>query len=65
MICPQTKAECACNEFGKDKTCKPKPTMAEIERLLDRYVVAGGGVEARAALLAAIRQLSNSTQDGE
>lgn len=58
----------------------PKPTMQEIEGLLGEYVgwcieanegglkdsLANDAVDAaRAALMAAIRQLSNSTQDGE
>jgi len=36
-------------------TSPPPPTLAEIERLVDAYGVAGGGAENKAALMAAIR----------
>lgn len=84
MICPMYGMDCKCDAI-KPLQCHahviaspPKPTMAEIERLVDAYgnaMLCTGGPTvnlatydmrvARAALMAAIRQLSNSTQDGE
>ena len=62
MICPQDGHHCGCHasEFCVIRK-PPKPTLAEIERLVDAYGVAHfkthGDVEAaRAALMAAIKQ---------
>ena len=77
MICPQTKAECAtiygCSAMGcrEEKINPPKPTLAEIERLVDAYAekatftpyahphdyknAKADEAAARAALMAAIR----------
>lgn len=67
MICPQTKQECSAKYCVRRNICfdksfrasakraPPPPTMAEIERLVDAYGVAGGGAENKAALMAAIR----------
>lgn len=83
MICPKSKDQCnakgcamhGCYDLAFHEPA-PKPTMAEIERLVDALVASSRsdgyvGMEAdqhlaaRAALMAAIRSLSNSTQDGE
>ena len=60
MICPETKQECgieSCCHFGCYHESAPqKPTLAEIERLVDAYGVAGGGAENKAALMAAIEK---------
>lgn len=64
MICPRTGGVCKCS--GQEictldiafisLDSPPPPTMAEIERLVDAYGVAGGGAENKAALMAAIEK---------
>lgn len=84
MICPMYGMDCKC-DASKPLQCHaheiaspPRPTLAEIERLVDavereahldgndgRHEPSTESKAARAALMAAIRQLSNSTQGGE
>lgn len=62
MICPLEGHECQCDveDAGICPPCRtpppPPPTLAEIERLVDAYGVAGGGAENKAALMAAIEK---------